>query len=417
MTRARATAVAALLVAGVPLSVLAAPTSVADRAYDASAVAVPVDPEAGSHGSPIPARLFTTRADVSNPPHQASARAARTDLGLLEQFVPTQALGPAADASTRDANNGHDARATDGTAVYVAHADPSPAASATASAVAPSPAAGVTIGALRSTSHADVRAGRVEADASTTATDLWIGPVHVRTATYAAAASTDGDPGDAVASGGVRLADATVAGVPVVVTPDGVDVDTTRVAAPQAASAAQAVARAFSGSGYLDVRLVQPVVTRARSGAVASVGGGGLQLVGRSDRQSSYFVAATVLAGSVAVAVGDPLDAALRSDAGLAPQLPAGPRSRGLGPPYAAPSAKPAGSVPQPAAASGPPLTATQVSSRATLPAAWRGWPVVLFVVAALGAASVGLRLRVATPVRSRLGRWREIVAERYLRG
>ena len=382
---------------------------IAHRAYDASALAVPLDPEAGSHGSPIPARLFTTRADVSNPPRAASARASRTDLGLLEQFVPEQALGPAADASTRDRNNGRNARTTDGSAVYTAHVDRSPFATSTATATEAG-AGGVSMGNMKSTSTARLAGTRLVARADTEMSSLVLGPLTAGSASYHAVATTSGTNGGAHATGVVAVSDATVAGIPVVVTQDGVRVDSTKVPVSGLDQAAAAVASAFARSGYFDVRAVQPTARTAKNGSAAEVSGGGLQLIGRSDPSQSYFVAATLLSGDVSVGAGDSL-------ASLGGVTSSGP-SFGTPPPGSTTpgssdtvgSALPGGTV---ATATGqPPQVSplyTRSASDADLAHVWSGWPVLLFVL--LGV------LAVCTVWRRRLGQWANVLADRYVRG
>ena len=396
---------AALGVGVMPAS--AAP--VAHRAYDASALAVPVDPEAGSHGSPIPARLFTTRADVSNPPRAASARAARADLGLLEQFVPPQALGPAADASTRDRNNGHNARTTDGSAVYTAHADRSPFATATATAAGAGSGA-LSMGTLRSTSVARLVGTRLTATADTTMSGVVIGPLSAGAASYHAVATTDGAHGGAHATGAVTVSEASVAGVPVVVTQDGVRVDSTKVPVGALDQAAQAVADAFARSGYFDVRLVQPIASSSKDGSGAEVSGGGLQLVGRSDSDQTYFMAATLLSGDVSVAAGDSLAALggvtssgpALADPGATKPTPSMPGTD-LATGRAGNPVAPSGQSPQVS-----PLYA-HAANEVGLPQTWSGWPILLGVVVGLLVVGVVLRRRLVVIASA--------VADRYVRG
>ena len=401
---------AALLGAGLAPATAAPAAPVAHRAYDASALAVPINPEAGSHGSPIPARLFTTRADVSNPPRAASARAARTDLGLLEQFVPAQALGPAADASTRDRNNGHRSRTTDGSAVYTARADRSPFATATASATSTG-ASGLSVDGLRSTSTARQTGARLTATADVRMSGLVLGPLSAGAASYHAVATTDGRDGGAHATGRVTVDDATVAGVPVVVTQDGVRVDSTKVSVSALDQAARTVAAAFARSGYFDVRLVQPTSDRNRDGSAAAVSGGGLQLVGRSDSDQTYFVTATLLSGDVSVAAGSSL-AALGGVGSGGPLVGGGSKPAASSPS----SSYAAGSSGSPSSVGAPAAQAPEVSplytssaSEVDLPGTWSGWPVLLFVV--VGLLVVGLVWR------RRLNALAGAMADRYVRG
>jgi hypothetical protein len=410
----------AAVVAAVVVPAVGATADVGSRAYDAAALAVPVNPQAGSHDSPIPVRLFPTRADVSNPPTGASGRAARTDLGLLEQFVPPQALGPAADASTRDRNSGRNARTTDGSAVYTAHADQSPAANATATAVDVT-SAGVSIGHLRSTSSTHATGATVVAEAVTTMTQLAFGPVDIGSASYHAAAVSTGRSHGAHASGRVTVTDATVAGVPVVVTQDGVQVDTTKVEADQVDSAAAAVAAAFAQVGYFDVRLVQPTATAKPDGSAAAVHGGGLQVIGRSDSQNSYFLELTLLSGDVDVAFGGPLDLLGGFDELGVGHLPTGvnpPGAGRLGPPFLPPTAPRgrAGGLPPVAAPEPTPLPIVATSD-ARLPGVWRDWWVLLAIASGLVAAGGGLWLPVAAPARRRVGAMVSTAADRYVRG
>jgi len=404
------------VIAMAPLPAAAAAT-MAHRAYDATALAVPMNPEVGSHDSPIPARLFTTRADVSNPPRAASARAARTDLGLLEQFVPGQALGPAADASTRDRNSGRDSRTTDGDAVYVAHADKAPSARATATGVT-APGASLGFGGMSSTSTARLDGSRLLATATSTLTGMSLGPISVGTATYTATASTTGRAGGAHATGVVTASEASVAGVPVAITQDGVEVDSTRIVLGQLDQAAAVVAAAFAESGYLDARLVQPVTTHRRDGSSATVTGGGIQLIGRSDANQSYYLAATMLSGEVSVAVGDSLGQ-LRLPVTPAPTArPAAPETSGLGPPYT-PTTSVAGAMTAPSATAAPavaPLYTSQ-ASEVELPHIWPWWPVLLGLAVALAMSFGTLRLPVAGPVRRRLLAMTAAAADRYFRG
>jgi hypothetical protein len=188
--------------------------------------------------------------------------------------------------------------------------------------------------------------------------------------------------------------------------------------------AAAAVAAAFAQSGYFDVRLVQPVADHSSDGSTAAVSGGGLELVGRSDADSSYFISATLLSGDVAVAVGDRLHdlASLVPPATPSPQ-PATqplPDRGGLGPPYTPPAGThgpKAGAVPHAAkdAVVSPVVVARASSDR--IATVWAGWPVLLGLALAVIAGWALLQLPLAARVRRPLAAAVGAVMDRYLRG
>src|SRR5207247_11257442 len=92
---------------------------------------------------------------------------------------------------------------------------------------------------------------------------------------------------------------------PVVIGPEGLTVDQSKVPAELVNASTTAVHDALSQGGYFDVRTAQPEVTIAEDGSSVTVRGGGVFFEGQSnDPTQPYCLRQALVGGSLQVAVG-----------------------------------------------------------------------------------------------------------------
>lgn len=381
------------------------------RAFTVVAEAYPTQSAPGSQDTEIKVRSASTRAVANNPPVGAFAHASAADLGLAEAYVGRQ--GPSADADTATQGDEDDVVITEGGSRMEAHVDATPKASSRARS---SSAEGdsTDTGTVASASTVDGSGARLLANAEAEINDFRAGLLVIGSGRFEAAASIDGTPGGGRAAGFIRTSDATYAGIPITLGADGVQVDETQVPDPLLGPSTAAVQQAFSPGGYMDLRVVQPRVEIAEDGTAARVFGGGiLVFLTNNDPAERYFFSYTLLGGTASVEL-----------AGLLAQ-PTPDRSPAVSPIDATASApdlfrRPDAAAPPRApdrAVVSPELRVLVGSERVTLTGRWPGWIWALVVVGLAWGIAGALRLPPLHPVRARLLRGVDDVANRYLRG
>ena len=287
---------------GVPAARGAAPA----RAFSVEAAAFPVEPAPGLNQTALGVRPAATRAALSNPPAVAYGRAAALDLGTIELYT-----GPPPPESVAECDTGSDNVPDDATAAPLdmqlsARCTTAPAADVRAVARSFS-SSGLETAGLSSRVQADGGADAVVAEAVVSAHDVVLGPLVVGTVVQRASARADGRPGGATATARVSVSSASVAGTPVIIGPDGVEVDEERVPLELVPAATAAVRDALGQGGYTDIRVAQPVTEASPDGSSASVRGGGLSvLFTRNDPTENYFLRMTLAGASLSVDLGPP---------------------------------------------------------------------------------------------------------------
>jgi hypothetical protein len=375
------------------------------RSFTINAEAYPEAPVPGRGGTELGTRPLASRVAISNAPAAAYGRAALSDNGTIELYTGPPPEGTVAECDTTSPNIPDDADVRPGSAHLAATCTNAPTATAAADGMA-------SDGSSSSSSRAtgDGSGDAVVATASAAANDVVVGPFHIGSARAEASASTNGTVEGAQGSGHVEVSDATVAGVPVTIGPEGVTVDQSKVPVELAGAASNAVSEAMSQGGYLRVRVAQPEVTIAPDGSSVVVRGGGVFFEGATnDPSQPYFLRETLVGGSLTVAVGADLATAAVADApaATAPDpVTADQTARPSGPSATTPSGTAAPQVPA-ANALAPQLLAQHTVRHAA--SSRLGW---LWFVALAAALAVG-----ATAFRRRLAPLWDDVADRYLRG
>ena len=393
---------ALLALGGVPAQ--AAPT----RPFTVSVAAFPVEPAPGLNQTSLGVRPAATRATLANPPATAYGRAAAYDLGTIELYTGPPPPDTVAECDTSTSNIDDTAVAAPaGLHLDVACAD-RPRVEATAAGTS-SAEGGLTLGALSSRAAADGGGDVVTAEATVTVHDVGLGPLAIDAVSMRATARAGGAPGTAAATGRVVASGATVAGTPVVIGADGIEIDRQRVSLELVAPATAAVRDALAQGGYADVRIVQPATEASADGTAASVRGGGVMLFfNRNDSAQNYFVRVTFAGVDLAIAVGAPLVAPAGEAAEAAPPSVGGLATGEVaGSSGAAPIAPPEAPSQTGGPAGRPVLTAGQRAY--DFPDPWRGWPALVAIGA--GACVAGWLTR------RRLLGWWAVNADRYLRG
>jgi hypothetical protein len=398
-------AVALLMVGGVPARA-AAPA----RPFTVNVAAFPVEPAPGLNQTSLGVRPASSRASLANPPATAYGRAAAYDLGTIELYTGPPPPETVAECDTSSANIDDTGAAAPAGLRLDATCDDRPRVEATASGTS-SASGGLTLGALSSRAAADGGGDLVIGEANVTVHGMSMGPLVIDAITMRATARAGGAPGTADASGRVTASGATVAGTPVVIGADGIEVDTQRVPLDLVTAATAAVRDALAQGGYADVRVVQPATEARADGSAASVRGGGVMLFfNRNDSAQNYFVRITFAGVDLAVDVGAPLvESTGPGGTGAAPPA-TGPNVGGR--PGAGGSTPTAGVATEglPSAGSLPGRPVLTTGRRAyDLPGPWQGWPAVVAVGA--GALVAGWLTR------RRLLGWWSVNADRYLRG
>lgn len=405
---------AAALVPGAPVIAGDAPDGLAGFAYTIEAEAYPAEPAPGSQNEPVAIRPNSSRIAIVNPPIDAYARAAQSDLGLAEGFFGPQ--GANAEADTTASDTPDEAVVDEGGAHLEARVTREPFAEALAEGSIGEPSGS-------GTSHVvgEVADGRLVATAEAEVKDLLVGPLLIGQGRFDARVEVDGTLDGAVAEGRITMSETSVNGIPVVVDTDGVRADESQLPASQVDAATEQVQAFFSQGGYSDIRVVQPNESVSDDGRSARVSGGGVLLFfTNNDPTNRYFLQFSLLGGSAFAelgsafdVVGPPLNAGEEADTGpgAAPAPAVGPG--GGAPSGDAPSpvsADPSG----PGDAASPPATDLAFlgdTDTISLPRIWPFWPWVVGGAATLLLAS-GLALR-DERVRTRV----EAFLDGYLRG
>lgn len=383
----------------------------ADRSFTVASEAYPMESAPGSQQTTIEGRPAATRANVSNPPVDAFARAAAADLGLAEAYVGQQ--GPSASADTATEGDPDDVVVDKGGSHMEAHVNPTPKATAiaTGSAAKGDPA---TSGSMSSISTADGAGSRVVATAAAEIHDFRTGALVIGSGRFDALAAIDGLPGGGSANGSIQTSNATFGGIPIIIGADGVRVDDSQVPDPMLRQATAAIQQAFSPGGYMDVRVVQPKVEIAKDGSSARVYGGGVRVyLTNNDPADRYFFSYTLLGGSAEAVLGGVLSQPTpdRTELAVVPKPPA------LAFASPSPAAPPAVELPTRPAAVEPALVFASGGERVTLPGLWAGWPWVLALVSA-GWVLVGvLHLPQFAGTKQRLDLLVDGLGDRYVRG
>ena len=387
-----------------------APEAMTARSFSLQAEGFPVDPAPGMNATSLGIRPLGTRASMSNAPADAYGRATTLDLGTIELYTGPPPPGNTAECDATRPNLPRTAEARPGGAVLNASCTRRPSVDVAARGEGPQ-SDQLRAASQSSRLTSDGGGSALVASADVVMTDIELGALHIGAARFRGQVSANGRAGGASATGVVDAADASVAGVPVVIGTGGVSVDKTRVPTDLVSSATEAVRAAMAQGGYSDVRVVQPRVTKARDGSSATVQGGGvLAYFSNNDPKNDYFLSFTLVGATLKAFVGGPLESlpVVHGDAvaGASPAPPpaiAGAGGTGL---------TDAGSAPAPPAdVAVPPARLEPLAGRAAynLPRAWRGGWVILFVAVGVVAAAVVLRRRLAPA-------WDEF-ATRFLRG
>jgi hypothetical protein len=375
------------------------------RSFTIHAEAYPEAPVPGRGGTELGTRPLASRVAISNAPAAAYGRAALSDNGTIELYTGPPPEGSVAECDSTSPNIPDDADVRPGSAHLAAACTNAPTATAAADGTA-------SDGSASSSSRAagDGSGDAVIATASATANDVVVGPFHIGSARADASASTNGTIEGAQGTGHVAVSDATVAGVPVTIGPEGVAVDQSKVPAELATAATSAVSDALAQGGYLRVRVAQPEVTIAPDGSSVAVRGGGVFFEGATnDPAQPYFLRETLVGGSLTVAVGSDLAAPSAAETTAAGTPDAVTPDQTAEPSGPVVTTAPGTAAPQAAATKelAPQLLAQHTVRHAA--SSRLGW---LWFVALAVALVVG-----ATVSRRRLAPLWDDVADRYLRG
>jgi hypothetical protein len=393
----------ALLAAATPtLAEPGAGAPITSRSFTITAQAFPIAVVPGRGGVELGTRELATQLSIANAPAAAYARAALYDNGTIELYTGPPPAGAAAECDTTAGNQSLDARATPGASELVSSCRPAPAAVATASGAL----AGGDSGSARSASSAATGGAdgdHLYATADAAIDDAVIGPLHLGSMRYHAEGRADGVPGGAAGTATVTAAGATVNGVPVTITSDGIGVDATQVPAELVETATKSVHDSLAQGGYADIRIVQPDVEIAPDGTTVRVQGGGVFAdLATNDPSQPYFMRNTFVGGTLTLSVGGALDATA-----TAPATAGAPPAGGSAPVATQPAASSASSGASAAVASRPTIVTRDVTYHE--PVMRRVW-LWIVLVGALGMAIIALERR-------RLDTLWQRVAERYLRG
>lgn len=407
----RLATVAAAVVVGLAGGVPARSVTIG-RGFTVEAAAFPVEPAPGLNQTALGVRPASTRVSLGNPPATAYGRAAAYDAGTIELYTGPPPPDTVAECDTGSPNIPDQATAAPAEMQLAARCDDRPAGESTA--VARSYAAsGMQVNEMASRAAGDGSGDAITAEATVTVKGIAVGPLTFESVSTRASVRADAKAGGAVATGRTVASGGAVNGTPVIVGPDGVDVDRQRVPLELVPSATEAVRAGLAQGGYSDVRVLQPSTEASPDGMHAAARGGGLGLYFTNNNPSeNYFIRLTFAGVQLSVDVGPPVgEGGPLPAAGGGAVLPPGDAGdvlgSGRGPggvEAGAPAAAPAGNA---ADGARPVLTAGRRTY--DLPDPWRGWPVLIVVA---GAAAVAGRL-----TRRRLLGWWDANADRYLRG
>ncbi|HVM39802.1 MAG TPA: hypothetical protein VM618_03360 [Acidimicrobiia bacterium] len=423
--------VALAAVVAVVATVAVAPSGGAAASFAVRARSFPIEPAPGQNQLSLAVAPLAT--DIGLAPGTAFGRSAMLDSGFVENHPD---LRPPDDSfvtcDTSLAGDPGHAERTVGAARLAVSCSDDPAGDGRVEGVSLVPF-GLDGGVVATRSQAEATGGLLSAVSDSTVTGLAVGPLSVREARFVATVSADGTPGGAAADWDVELAGATVNGVPVVVTHDGVTVDTTEVPQPLVAEATRSIQEGFARSPYADVRVVQPAVEVSDDGRLASIDGGGIEVLFQSsdDPAERRFAGLTLLGGAVSVLWGDrTLDASPAAGKPASGGVVGSGRGGSTAPTVAGASARPAPSgrlgttaTPPARGATGDAGTVVETlelsaaSGTRGLPTGTAWWLVVLVAGLAVMAAAAVSSTPSLLPARRRVEAWWDDASERYLRG
>jgi hypothetical protein len=402
------------------------------RQFLVQARAFPAEFDPGQNRTGFPFRPLSQEAAVASSPLGGNGRSSILDLGITEnQFPPPEEAYARCD--TVSPNVPDEQGRAYGTVLLEAECtgEPEPAvhtsgSAATLDALVPDDVLatfGVTSGVVASHVEASTAGGIAVAESRSSISELAVGPLAIDEVRYVARVESDGSPGSATATADIDVVGASVNGIPVIVSTDGVRVDESSVPAAAVPEATAAIQEFFSWGGYADIRVVYPEMVTSEDGSQASARGGGLAIfmTSSSDPADRYFLTLNLLGGRVALDLGATLD----DDPPLV-SLPYSPspvvgapfRARPApsrpAPPAAAPATEPSAASP----VSEPPeihLAAQEARRSVPGPSSWWLAPLVAGVLG-LGVAGASTTAPLQ-PARRRVERWWDSTAERYLRG
>ena len=396
----------------------AAPGPLLPRAFTITAEAFPAEPAPGANQTTLGIRPVATRAGATNPPAAAFARASATDFGLIEAYTGPQ--GPSAEADTASENGRPEHHVEEGGVTLDARASRAPRGSATATANEVDGDA-YTAGSSQSASTVDGGGPKLTAVAMAEMHDVVSGPMLIGSARFDAALELDGTPGGAKASGRVTATDATVSGVPVVIDNQGIRVDEAAVPAEQLATLSEAVRTGLNRGGYIDVRVVQPVVEVSPDGLRASVRGGGVRVrMSNNDPTNNYFFEFSLVAGSVSALLGPFIGEPSSAPDDFAGPVGGGDFSSVTTPPRVvrelvsplAPAPPATAVAPRPEAPLQHSVESTDAASY-RLASRWSGWPWLIAALAFIALFAATLHTAPMAPALRRVSAF----SDRYLRG
>lgn len=422
--------VVTLAIAAVAASLLVSPPldAAPSRAFVARARAFPVEPDPGQNDTSFSMRPVSAEMGIANPPVSAFGRAAVFDAGLAENQFGNEDFPPEDSFARCDSVSPNVPDADEqqsGPFVLSAECTEAPAGTVEARGVDLTQF-GLDGGSAWSRTRADGSGDAVWAETTSVATGVAVGPLTIDELRFNGRAEAGGVAGSAVADSSISVVGAEVAGVSVVIGPDGVMVDESVVPTPFLGEAAATVRDAFSQGGYLDLRLVHPDEYVADDGTSARVEGGVFEVFMQSndDPADREFFGFTLLGGRVEVEIGDTVDDGAVGE--LVPFTTGGSRVGGVTAtrPILTP-VTPAGSTGAPSeTASGepaPPPAPRVDLATASVTRAIAGPSSAWMVALVVGLAVLGLAAASSTgplaPARRRVEAWWESLAEGFLRG
>jgi len=246
---------------------------------EAEAFGIRVSPEEGRY--PIPISFGLARGTVGTPPVESHGIAASFDSGILgysgpgtvETDYPVQNLPR--EASGTYSGGPYDVgplRFVDGKFESRSSGTPSSVNHVVMGGIE---ADGVSIGQVDLVAEEKITGVRTSGSAASVLTAVEAGPLRISAIVVRASAFSDGTEKGARAEGGTDVLGATVAGVPVIVSADGVRVSDSEIEGAAVVALQEQVDGALASAG-ITVRLVHPDLSR--TAGVSQATGGGLWL-------------------------------------------------------------------------------------------------------------------------------------------
>ncbi|HEX9683070.1 MAG TPA: hypothetical protein VGA13_08305 [Acidimicrobiales bacterium] len=391
-------------------------------AYTATAQASPYEELPGRGETALGPRFFSSRSISYQPPAAGYGLAAAVDVGTTEAF--TGPIEPRVEVDSETPSLPDEDEVREGTSRFFARTTGLTTVTESEGSYASSD--GFGSGSGWSAGGATAGADGLIADARSGATGVSIGPFSAASVTSFAYVQLS--PGrEPLASGGVDVSEAELAGIPVVVGVGGVDVDESRIPAEQLDAARDQITTMFSSSEYFELRVAGPVVEELEGGRRVRTGG---LIIGFSsgDANGNYFfrtrVAGATAEGFLGADLGESapfptptVPAPAEPQAPVTPEVAPAPSTR---PPAAPDPTETADDAPTLAAA--PAVDSLRLAAptitRATvdLPRVWPGEPWAL--ASLIGLVAVGLVTAAGVaPWSGRAAQVWNRLADGYLRG